>query len=86
MCMLTAISEHMTWCARRVYIYPHLHYLEEWYRNHFMKVLCITTVVIPTLISAQIRRRLSTRRESIGLVSLKTKYDSIELLNQRSIL
>ena len=50
-----------------------------------MKVLCITTAVIPTLISAQIRRRLYTQRESIGLVPLKTAYDLIELLSPRLI-
>ncbi len=76
----------MTYCARRVYMYLHFHYLEERYKNHFMKVLCITTVVIPTLMNAQIRRRLYTRRESIGLIPLKTAYNSIELLSQSWIL
>ncbi len=43
--MFTVISKHM----HADYKYPLLHYLDQLYRNHFMKVLCITTVVIPTL-------------------------------------
>ena len=50
-------------------MYPHLHYL-EWYRNHFMKVLCITTVVIPTVskIPQTVRPRVALQ------LDLKTAY------------